>query len=1031
MQRRTSVSTSFVLALAAAVLPGQGPQRVTPAQVGINYDLVAVKMPMPPDPIDTDFQDAFNNSVFIGAGAELVLIHPDGSEEVLFSAGPQASVVDPSVSYDGRTVYFSLFEDPRNRNPQRLLSLRPAHIWKINVATRRATQLTFGNEVAWRDSANQIDPRYALFDVAPVELPDGRILFLSTRDGNHALTGPWPSPAFWRMNPDGSNLERMEWFSMAGCQHPIVLKDGRIVWTHRHDAGRRAPTGAHTYPLMIADQDLSNFKSFAGMHFPLSSWHFLTQMPDEDIVVTAYYHLNSCGHGPLVRFPLHSGHPSGNDFGPVMQNPGVYQVNGYGLNDSYPRVGESLVTPWTTTLYWEPLTQDRPSKLLPSGIRAGKTTMPAALPGGDLVFVWSAGETHIRSFPWFPDMKVAFIQGGMAQQHGDMKILKEEAGYQYMHPRPLVPYSAVHGVPRPARQLDVANDGSIPELPAGGAFATTGTSSVYNRESHWPPAYTDEWSQRLTNSFPQMLAHYTVGQDSYRFSNDEIHAAQVVVDMARVDSRNQNLRSDIISHNNGQQLWAVLGEVELRKFDAQGQPILDPNGDPDTSYEVRIPANVPFHHRLVDKNGLMLTAEWTWHSTRPGERKTNCGGCHAHSTEVPPLEFSRTAAANPGYPITDFALQTPMVDQDAQGNPAIVVRPEKQWLIEYYKDVKPILDAKCVSCHQGMQPAGGLDLAPSDAWRTLAYGPDPAVPEPSGHQATRYVRKNAATQSFLVWKVYGQRLDGRTNAERNNDWDYTGEIMPPPSSGVPALTFAEKRTIGLWVDLGCLVDRSPGQPVVSDPYDDQMKPSLVVSGVATDYNEFPLPPLVVSAFDMHSGLNTSSLNVVVTPAGGQPSANLAAGVQLVEGMPVSISLPPLPPDQRHTIDIDVADQAGNVSRRKLEVTPLTLRHTQASWARGSIGTLRVEGAQPNEVVFFLGSLTGPGPGPGIAGFRLDLLPPIYDLGLGLANPSGIAEQRYFLPINLPPFVLHSQAVVLRGASSPIVLKSRPLWIELK
>lgn len=1011
----------------------------TPSQVGIGYDIVAVRMPKQAVQQQEHFQDAFNMSLFIGRGAELVIIHPDGSEELLFSGGPNASATDPFVSYDGRTVYFSLFVDPEDINPQRFLSYSPAHIWKVDVATKQATQLTFGTSPAFRDSARRIDPRYALFDVAPIELPDGRILFLSTRDGQFSVTGRWPAPVFWRMNPDGSNLERMEWFSQAGCQHPFILKDGRIIWTHRHNAGRRQ-IGGHNYALMAANQDLSDIQPFAGLHYRASAWHFATELSGGDIVTAVYYHGNNFGHGTLVRFPVDGQDPSGHHFYPADKSPLPGQTNSYGVNDHYRRVAEQLVGSWQLAPTGV-LAYDAASPFLPSGARAGKSTMPAAIPGGHMLFVWSPGEVHVAGGEdAVPDMKICFGKDGWLNSPDDVIILAQRPSHHYMHPKPLVPYYDIHGVARPARLVDTPNDGSShPVLPAGAPLATTGTSSVYNRESGWPNSYTDAWSQPLINNYGQITAYRNLGQDSYPFPDSEIWAAQVVVDMARVDTRYGSLNGNLKTHNIGDQIWGVLGEVPLRKTDAQGRVILDPNGDPDTSYEVLIPANVPFHHRIIDRNGVTLTAEQTWHSARPGERKTNCGGCHAHSVESMSLPFSQTVAGQPGYSIRDFAFETPMVGRDAQGNPTVNVRPEKVRVVEYFRDVKPIFDAKCVSCHSGASPAAGLNLQVTDAWEELAYRRDNAVPYPSGHQATRYVRYNSAAQSSLVWKVFGTRLDGRANEDRTDDWDYTGSMMPPPGS--PPLTFEEKRTIAMWVDLGCLVDLTPGVAAVADPFDDQMKPTLVVGGIEGDHNEAPLPPLTVSAFDVHSDIDPSSLSVVITRADGQVSPNLANGINAVDGTVYSFDLDSrlgAYPDREHTVDISVADTAGNIARRTLKVTPLTLRFSQGPWVIGSKATLTVDGARPGELVYFMGSFQGPGIGPALfphqhygGVFSLDLVMPISIFATVPADARGTATIDLAIPIDLPPLAYHTQAMVLRGRWLGWSLKTRPMWADVQ
>lgn len=911
----------LAIAASAASASPTGPESKTPADVGIAYDIVACRMPRAENQHLEAFPDASSLSLYIGRGTDLVLIHPDGSEEVLFDAGTNGGVVDPLVSFDGRTVFFSFFEDPENFNPQRKVSKSPAHLWKIDLVTRVATQLTFGDKPAFGDTAHAIDPQYAQFDVAPVELPDGRLLFLSNREGALTQTktgnGFWPSMNFWRMHADGTNLEPMERFSLSGCQHPFILQDGRIAWTHYQSAGRRYTLSY--FPLFVANQDLSDLQTLAGAHSGRTTWHFATQLSDGDIVSSAYYHVHNFGAGSLVRFPIDAGHSSGSHFTPISDN-GSLDQKVDGLNTHFDRVGQSMVTPWALTLSQAPsLDHDGPSVILADGSHAGKTTMPAALPGGHLLFVWSDGPVHSLLGPsGYPNMKLAYAANAILPQRNDLVILKESASEHYFYPRPVVRYFDIHGIQKPALTPEQTNDGSATAaLPAGGPFATTGTSSVYNRESRWSHAYDDAFDKSSANSWLQGSAINFVGQDSRAFADADIHATQIVVDMTHSDTRYAK-GYDIRSHNNGLQVWGVLGELPLRKFDELGEPILDPLGDPDTSYEVRIPADIPFHHRLVDRNGLRLTSEETWHSARPGERKTNCGGCHAHSTDVSSLDFSLTAAAKPGYTIHDFALRTPMIDESSTGESIVTVLPERAYVVEYHRDVKPIFEAKCVSCHGDVHPAGGLDLQGDDAVDALAF--DAAASGIVGtHQATRWIRKHAANRSLLAWKVFGERLDGETNADRNDDIDYVGEIMPPATSGT--LTFAEKRTIALWIDLGCLTTTWPQASSIGDPLDDQMAPTLTISGVRPGLNDATLPPIAIGAYDLHSGVDPASLDVRVTPNGGTESANLAAGSAPQDGDVVTLTLPTLAPDLVHEVDVSVRDLNGNTSRRHLSVIP--------------------------------------------------------------------------------------------------------------
>src|SRR6185503_6963528 len=129
----------------------------------------------------------------------------------------------------------------------------------------------------------------------------------------------------------------------------------------------------------------------------------------------------------------------------------------------------------------------------------------------------------------------------------------------------------------------------------------------------------------------------------------------------------------------------VLGEIPVRKFDAQNQPILDIEGNPDTSFLAKIVADSPFTFQMLDRNGMVLNVAQTWHQVRPGEMRADCGGCHAHSQM--PLAFETTAAAQPSYPIYDLSLVTPLLTQDAQGQPALRTEDTSLTTVEFLRDV--------------------------------------------------------------------------------------------------------------------------------------------------------------------------------------------------------------------------------------------------------------------------------------------------------------------------------------------------------
>src|SRR5439155_1488120 len=110
----------------------------------------------------------------------------------------------------------------------------------------------------------------------------------------------------------------------------------------------------------------------------------------------------------------------------------------------------------------------------------------------------------------------------------------------------------------------------------------------------------------------------------------------------------------------------ILGEFPVRKFGSgepgakapAGQP-LDPDGNPDTSFLVKVPADVAWTFQTLDRDGMVLNMAQTWHQVRPGEIRNDCGGCHAHSKK--PTLFEKTAAARADYAPFDLTKQTPLL----------------------------------------------------------------------------------------------------------------------------------------------------------------------------------------------------------------------------------------------------------------------------------------------------------------------------------------------------------------------------------
>ena len=122
LPRLARLASCATLIVATALLPG-----VTDATVG--YDIVYVRQPRYGDNTNTTWPEVAHPAQ-LEPGADLMLLHPDGSEEVLVPGGVGA-VTDPFVSFDAQWVYYSFFYDVRPQalqQPARLALSRRGYL---------------------------------------------------------------------------------------------------------------------------------------------------------------------------------------------------------------------------------------------------------------------------------------------------------------------------------------------------------------------------------------------------------------------------------------------------------------------------------------------------------------------------------------------------------------------------------------------------------------------------------------------------------------------------------------------------------------------------------------------------------------------------------------------------------------------------------------------------------------------------------------------------------------------------------------
>jgi hypothetical protein len=181
--------------------------------------------------------------------------------------------------------------------------------------------------------------------------------------------------------------------------------------------------------------------------------------------------------------------------------------------------------------------------------------------------------------------------------------------------------------------------------------------------------------------------------------------------------------------------------------------------EPDGSAYMEVPALRSVFFVALDENDLSVKRMQSWCSVQPGEQ-LGCIGCHEQRTQ--------TAMPRPSL----MALQRPPSRiQPFEGIPDV---------IDYPRDVQPILDRHCIKCHSTDRYDGKLDLA-------------------GGH---------AGMYTVSYWNMFRHRLvaDGRNRAKSN---------YPPRSLGTSAsrlmkfidpshydvrLSDIERTTIRLWIE---------------------------------------------------------------------------------------------------------------------------------------------------------------------------------------------------------------------------------------
>lgn len=158
-----------------------------------------------------------------------------------------------SLSFDAKKVVFDMRENAGSG----------FRVWEVNLDGTGLRQISKA-PADETEKIKRLGKKFHTDDVHPAYLPDGKILFSSTRCEQTVLCGGSAallSPVLHRMDPDGSNIKQIS-FGLLNEFCPLVLDDGRILYQRWEYVDKGARVGKTFWTM---NPDGSNIQEVYGL----------------------------------------------------------------------------------------------------------------------------------------------------------------------------------------------------------------------------------------------------------------------------------------------------------------------------------------------------------------------------------------------------------------------------------------------------------------------------------------------------------------------------------------------------------------------------------------------------------------------------------------------------------------------------------------------------------------------------------------------------------------------------------------------
>ncbi|MDR0520254.1 MAG: hypothetical protein LBH00_00195 [Planctomycetaceae bacterium] len=260
-----------------------------------------------------------------GARLCLMTVQPDGTMQNETLLETQTGLIrDPNLSFDGTKILFSM----RNN-----FTDDDYHLYIMDLSD--------GNKVT------QITNEKAVSDVEPAFLPDGNIVFQSTRCVQ--VTDCWPVPVsnLYVCNADGSRVRRVG-YDQVHTLYPQVLDNGNVIYT-RWEYNDRNPV--HQQPLFQMNPDGTAQAVFygGGEYYPTSIIHARGIPGSNKVIAVASGH-HTDQRGKLIMIDQSKGmdENAGITFlAPVRKSEVPHMTKTiFNVNDQFGQSGEQFQYPY-------------------------------------------------------------------------------------------------------------------------------------------------------------------------------------------------------------------------------------------------------------------------------------------------------------------------------------------------------------------------------------------------------------------------------------------------------------------------------------------------------------------------------------------------------------------------------------------------------------------------------------------------------------------------------------------------------------